>query len=79
MSSGTLRALGARWKVIAHRIGDAQARMLLSIFYFAVLGPFALVVRAFPGQLAPAAAAAGGFAPRPGLGADPAAWARRQV
>jgi hypothetical protein len=30
---------------VARRIGDVQARVLLSLFYFAILGPFALVLR----------------------------------
>jgi hypothetical protein len=37
--------LWRRWTVIAHRIGDAHARLFLSIFYFAVLAPFALELR----------------------------------
>jgi hypothetical protein len=34
-----------RWKRIAHKIGDLQARLLLMIFYIFVLGPFAFLVR----------------------------------
>lgn len=34
-----------RWKVIARKIGDFQARLLLTLFYIFVLGPFALLVR----------------------------------
>jgi hypothetical protein len=41
----SVRALWARWKRVAKRIGDVQARILLTIFYFLVLAPFALVVR----------------------------------
>ena len=33
------------WKAIARRVGDVQARILLAVFYFVVLAPFALVVR----------------------------------
>ena len=40
-----LKLVWARWKVIAHAIGDVQARIILSVFYFAVVGPFALMVR----------------------------------
>ena len=32
----------ARWTGIAHKIADFQARIVLSAFYFVVLGPFAL-------------------------------------
>ena len=34
-----------RWKVIAHAIGTFQARLLLSVFYFVVVPPFALIVK----------------------------------
>ncbi|HKD68837.1 MAG TPA: hypothetical protein VKB84_18480 [Candidatus Binataceae bacterium] len=37
--------LWAAWKKIARKIGDFQARILLTIFYFVLLAPFALVVR----------------------------------
>ena len=30
---------------MAHRIGDFQARVLLTVFYYVILGPFALVLR----------------------------------
>jgi hypothetical protein len=40
-----LRALWEWWKRVAKRIGDVQARILLTIFYFLFLAPFALVVR----------------------------------
>jgi len=34
-----------RWKIIAHVIGNFQARLLLSLFYFLIVPPFALIVR----------------------------------
>lgn len=34
-----------RWKVVAHAIGTFQARVLLSVFYFLVVPPFALIVK----------------------------------
>ena len=34
-----------RLKVVAHAIGTFQARVLLSLFYFIVVPPFALVVK----------------------------------
>ena len=34
-----------RWKVVAHAIGTFQARVLLSVFYFVVVPPFALIVK----------------------------------
>jgi hypothetical protein len=37
--------LWSRWKALAHRIGSAQARVLLSVLYFTVLLPFVLLLR----------------------------------
>ena len=34
------------WKRIARKIGDFQARVILTIFYFLILAPFTLIVRA---------------------------------
>lgn len=49
---GTLLARAwARWKVIAHIIGNLQARLLLSLFYFVVVPPFSLVVKLFQDPL----------------------------
>ena len=47
----TLKIAWAKWKTIAHTIGDFQSRLLLSTFYFVVLGPFALSARAFSDPL----------------------------
>lgn len=33
------------WKAVAHKIGDVQARIILTVFYFLIVGPFALVIR----------------------------------
>jgi hypothetical protein len=41
----------ARWKVIAQTIGNFQARVLLSVFYFSVVPPFALIVKLFKDPL----------------------------
>jgi len=42
----TLVHYWARWKTVAHVIGNFQARVLLSVFYFVVVPPFALIVKA---------------------------------
>jgi hypothetical protein len=34
-----------RWKVIAHKIGNFQARLILILFYFLILAPFALIIK----------------------------------
>ena len=33
------------WKRLGKRIGDVQARILLTLFYFLIVPPFALAVR----------------------------------
>jgi hypothetical protein len=35
------------WTKIAHRIGNFQARVLLTIFYFVLVLPFGIAVRLF--------------------------------
>ena len=40
-----LRRLWEGWKRVGRKIGDFQARVLLTFFYFVVLAPFALAVR----------------------------------
>ena len=40
-----LRRLWSGWKRIGRKIGDFQARVLLTFFYFVVLAPFAMGVR----------------------------------
>jgi len=47
----TLNALWQGWKSVAHKIGDFQARLILTIFYFVVLAPFAMGVRIFSDPL----------------------------
>lgn len=39
------RAVWRWWTRVARRIGDVQARILLSLFFYVILGPFALVLR----------------------------------
>ena len=55
MSLAAVRSLAARawkrWTVIAHVIGNFQARVLLSLFYFVVVPPFALVVKVWKDPL----------------------------
>jgi hypothetical protein len=49
------RIAWARWTVIARAIGNFQARVLLTLFYFVVVPPFALLLKATkdPLQLRP--------------------------
>jgi hypothetical protein len=44
-TQGFFRRLLEGWKRVARKIGDFQARFLLTLFYFFIVGPFALVIR----------------------------------
>jgi hypothetical protein len=46
-----LKKLWARWKVVAHKIGEFQSRLILSLFYYVVLAPFALGLKVFSDPL----------------------------
>jgi hypothetical protein len=35
------------WKSFGRKLGDFQARLILSIFYFVIIAPFSLLVRFF--------------------------------
>ena len=47
----TLKRLWAAWKRIARRIGDFQARLLLTLIYAVLVMPFGVVVRLFSDPL----------------------------
>ena len=47
-----LIALWLAWKRLAHKIGNFQARVLLTIIYAIVLLPFGVAVRLFTDSLA---------------------------
>jgi hypothetical protein len=71
------RAAWRWWTRVAHRIGDFQARVLLSVFYYVILGPFALVLRrSDPLGIRPGAA--GGWRRREDVARPIAEQARRQ-
>lgn len=42
---GWARQLWERWKRVARKIGDFQARALITLFYFLILAPVALAIR----------------------------------
>jgi hypothetical protein len=44
---GHARAAWHAWKACAHDIGQFQSRALLTVFYFTVFVPFAMVTRLF--------------------------------
>jgi len=43
--TGFVRHLWEGWKRVARKIGNFQARVLLTIFYFTIFCPFALAVQ----------------------------------
>lgn len=70
-----LRRLWDGWKRFGRKMGDFQARLLLTFFYFVILAPFALVVRLKADPLG--LKRAGGWLPVTRTG-DPLERARRQ-
>jgi len=46
-----LRRIWEGWKKIARKIGDFNARVILTIFYLLLLMPFAILVKAFTDPL----------------------------
>lgn len=58
------RSLWQRWKRVGKAIGDIQARILLVLFYFIVLPPFALALLWGSDPLAIKAGAPRGWRPR---------------
>jgi hypothetical protein len=71
------RAAWDWWKRVARRIGDFQARVLLTVFYYVILGPFALVLRRSD-PLGIGRDAAPGWRPREAARGSIADQARRQ-
>jgi hypothetical protein len=75
---GLMRQLWARWKRMARKFGDFQARALMTVFYFVILGPVALLSRGRSDPLALRPGTPRGWlaiAPKDGA---PMAHARRQ-
>jgi len=46
-----LKRFWKAWKRLAHRIGNFQARLLLTLLYLALVFPFGLAVRLFSDPL----------------------------
>ena len=40
-----MKKLWEKWKILAKKIGDFQARLILTVLYFVIVAPFALIVR----------------------------------
>lgn len=45
MSEPIMKSFWEKWQRVARRIGDFQARVILTVLYFVIIGPFALIVR----------------------------------
>lgn len=48
---GFFRRLWEGWKRVARKIGDFNARVILTLFYFILLFPFAMMVKLFTDPL----------------------------
>ncbi len=78
LSPSKLRRAWVWWKRVARAIGDFQARIILVVFYFVALGPFALVVRWASDPLAIKASTPKGWRVREPEGGEPMERATRQ-
>jgi hypothetical protein len=77
-SPGLMRRFWETWKRAAKKIGDIQARLLLTFFYFIVLAPFALALRRWSDPLAIKDGAAKGWRARGTDDGSPREQAARQ-
>lgn len=50
-TQGFFRRLWEGWKRVARKIGDFNARVILTLFYFILLFPFAMMVKLFTDPL----------------------------
>ena len=48
---GFLRKAWLGWTSFAHKLGNFQARLMLTILYFFIIAPFCLVIRLFSDPL----------------------------
>jgi hypothetical protein len=71
-------ALWERWTRVGRRLGDVQARVVLTLFYFLVVTPFALAVRIGSDPLGIRPGSARGWRSRPPAAGSPLERARRQ-
>lgn len=76
---GWARKLWEGWKRIARKIGDFQARVLMTIFYFVILGPLAMVLRWRSDPLAMKPRTARGWVDREAREGSAMEHARRQA
>jgi hypothetical protein len=61
----TLKRAWQAWKSFGRKVGDFQARLILSIFYFMIIAPLALLVRFFSDPLSLKPSTVKGWIARP--------------
>jgi hypothetical protein len=76
--TGMVRRLWQAWKRVAQKLGDFQARLLLTVFYFGLVAPFALIVRSVSDPLGLKPSSPRGWRPRPPAVPPTVEIARRQ-
>jgi len=76
--SETLRHLWRAWRRIGRIVADAQARLVLTAFFFTIVAPFALAVRWATDPLALRPRGRRGWRPRAEAPGTPLERARRQ-
>jgi hypothetical protein len=40
-----MKTFWEKWKAFGHKVGNFQARLILTVFYFIIISPFAAVVK----------------------------------
>jgi len=73
-----LTLLWQRWKAIGHRIATVQSRVLLFVFYYLVLAPFAIGLKLWSDPLGLRPATAPGWKERSPAQGDALTLARKQ-
>ncbi len=73
-----IKALWQQWKIVARKIADVQARIILSTFYFIGLAPFALGMKMSADALRLGPGSAHGWLERLASDTDHLTIARRQ-
>jgi hypothetical protein len=75
--TASARLVWAGWKVLARKVADVQARVLLGVLYIALVPPFALIVRLGPDPLRLRPPGASNWTPWGGRPSTPEAWRRQ--
>lgn len=76
--NGWIRILTSQWRILAQRVGTFQSRMLLSLFYFLIIPPFAAIIKVFSDPFRSKDRLATQWHPKQAPQQDPLQAARRQ-